>query len=154
MVKPEEDGHTHINIYSKAKTRLGFLMSNFARMPIETKDGYFTSIEGYWYWLGISERSLEREQLRLLYGFEAKKRGRELGAKDWHGDSNFKNKILAALEIKVNTYHELREMLEYYPKLPFTHYYVFNNKVIQLKEGQWIIDWWEAKRKKIQNKSL
>lgn len=148
---PSEDGVTHINIYSKAKTRLGFLMSNFARMPIEIpKDGFFTSMEGYWYWLRIAP-SLDREQLRLLYGFEAKKKGRELGGKDRYFDAEFENKIKTALEIKVNTHIELQERLQYCPNLPFTHYYVFNNKVIEPKEGKWIIDWWEEKRKELQN---
>lgn len=39
MINPEEDGITHINIYSKGKTDLGRMLSNFAKFPIETVDG-------------------------------------------------------------------------------------------------------------------
>lgn len=147
---PQDDGATHINIYSKAKTRLGFLMSNFTNLPIETSDGHFTSIEGYWYWLGLPESNVGRESLRLLHGFEAKKQGRALKSKDWQDGTNFKNKILEALRIKVNTYWELKDLLTK-STLPFTHYYVFSDKVITPKEGQWIIDWWEDQRKELQN---
>lgn len=33
--KPEMDGIDHINVYSKGKTELGKLLSNFARTPFE-----------------------------------------------------------------------------------------------------------------------
>ena len=46
---PAEDGITHVNVYSRGLTTLGRWLSNFAHCPIETEDGPFASIEGYWY---------------------------------------------------------------------------------------------------------
>ena len=44
------DGMTHINVYSKGKTEIGRWLSNFAYSPIDLgNEGYFSSIEGYWY---------------------------------------------------------------------------------------------------------
>jgi len=37
MINPEEDGITHINIYSKGKTDLGRMLSNFAKLPFILK---------------------------------------------------------------------------------------------------------------------
>ena len=59
---PTEDGITHINIYSKGQTELGKMLSNFAKFPIQTVDGNFMSVEGYWYFLSIDEKFSEREQ--------------------------------------------------------------------------------------------
>ena len=52
ILTPQNDGITHINVYSKGKTTLGRWLTNFAHTPIDTIDGHFESIEGYWYWLG------------------------------------------------------------------------------------------------------
>jgi hypothetical protein len=48
IYKSKDDGITHINIYSKGKTELGRWLSNFTYHPIETEDGKFDSVEGYW----------------------------------------------------------------------------------------------------------
>lgn len=72
MLKPDEDGVTHINIYSKGKTEIGRWASNFQYAPIVIDDGHFDSVEGYFYWLGT-----RNAQLRFLSGFAAKKLGRE-----------------------------------------------------------------------------
>ena len=60
---PSTDGIDHINIYSKGKTSLGRWLSNFAKSPIETEDGHFDSIEGYWYWYWLSSKD---DTLRAL----------------------------------------------------------------------------------------
>jgi predicted NAD-dependent protein-ADP-ribosyltransferase YbiA (DUF1768 family) len=93
------DGITHINIYSKGKTTLGRELSNFANTPIEVTDGYFESIEGYWYWLGSSNK--DKELLRNMSGFQAKQYGRNLGCSDWSDSSLFKLKIYNAMLSKL-----------------------------------------------------
>ncbi len=140
MIKPENDGIDHINVYSKGKTKLGRFLTNFAKSPIETEDGPFESIEGYWYWL-----SCKNDELRKLSGWLAKDVGRKLGGKDWLETEEFKRKIKAAIDIKLKNnlemYNELCKL-----KLPLKHYYVYGNKVVEPKEGRWIIEHLESKR--------
>jgi hypothetical protein len=67
-----EDGIDHINIYSKGKTELGRWLSNFSECAIKHPfDGYFNSVEAYWYY-----DITGNEDLRLTSGFEAKQLGR------------------------------------------------------------------------------
>lgn len=136
-MSPENDGITHINIYSKGKTELGRFLSNFTRCPIETEDGHFDSIEGYWYWLSCKD-----DRLRTLSGFAAKYLGRELGGRDWCDDSDFKRKICEAITIKLNT-QDSKSVINKYPellKLQLVHYYTYGSKVVTPKEGKWILE--------------
>lgn len=136
----KNDGIDHINIYSKGQTKLGRYLSNFTREPFECEDGKFYSIEGYWYWLGC-----RNDKLRYLSGYWAKKFGREVGAKDWLETEEFKDKIRKAMEIKIEIneffHNEFKES-----NLPFTHYYMFGTKIIEVPEAQWILDHWEKMR--------
>lgn len=130
---PEDDGVTHINVYSKAKTDLGKFLSNFAHTPVNTPDGPFESLEGYWYWLKTYD-----DTLRELYGFKAKEYGRKLPVANVTID---KNKFKKALVQKVednkewlkNDYHWNR--LE----LPLTHYYVYSGTAKQAG-SEWVIE--------------
>lgn len=145
-IKPENDGIDHINVYSKGKTELGRFLSNFAHASINTEDGYFQSIEGYWYWLGTDNP--KREGLRILYGYPAKKLGRELRAKDWQETQEFKNKILKAIRIKITKNPEMRDLL-INNTFPLTHYYVYEDKIMNVPAAQWILDGIEEIKKEI-----
>jgi predicted NAD-dependent protein-ADP-ribosyltransferase YbiA (DUF1768 family) len=135
--KPETDGIDHINIYSKGCTELGRFLSNFTHSPVETEDGHFESIEGYWYWLGTNRA--EKDVLRRLIGYQAKVFGRKLRALDWQDSEDFKQKICNAITIKLHNNKDYLGMLQQ-STLPLVHYYVMYNKIITPKEGQWIID--------------
>lgn len=141
----KDDGIDHINIYSKGKTKLGRALSNFSHLRVNTIDGSFESIEGYWYWLGCNDKN--KEKLRKCYGFSAKKLGRELRAKDWNNDGIFKIKILSAMLDKLLRYPNLFEVFKK-SSLPFKHYYCFGYppKIIEPKNGKWIVDSWEFLR--------
>lgn len=140
MINVEEDGITHINIYSKGKTELGRFLSNFSLCPIITEDGNFKSIEGYWYWLLCDHDN--KDVLKTLVGFAAKDCGRNLKARDWDNSEEFKNKIKKAILIKINFAH--KDFLK--NNLPFEHYYVYGGKIVKPKEGQWIIDYFNELR--------
>lgn len=145
---PINDGIDHINIYSKGQTKLGIFLSNFTTAPIKTKDGIFNSIEGYWYWLGSDKP--EREALRKLSGFAAKQFGRDIRAKDWQDSNDFKNKILEAIQIKIEGYPKYKELfLE--NELPLTHYYVYGDKVVDVPNAQWILDGIEEIKNRLKN---
>lgn len=137
LLKPSNDGRTHLNIYSKAQTELGRFLSNFTKCSIVTEDGPFMSIEGYWYWL-----SCKHDVLRTTYGHSAKAIGRACGGQDWVDDDEFKRKICAAIEFKLML-PEAWRLCNENPDLlllPFVHYYVYGKKTIQPKEGKWVIE--------------
>lgn len=113
------------------------MLSNFSDHSIDTVDGPFCSIEGYWYWLGCKD-----DRLRTVYGYEAKKLGRELGCEDYPKDPAFKLKVCAALLNKLMTHEEIYQKLKD-NKLPLKHYYVYNSRVVEPENGRWIIDFWE-----------
>lgn len=143
MFDPKDDGVTHINVYSKGKTDLGKFLSNFARAEfVHPEDGKFSSVEAYWYWLSTKDDSL-----RTLHGYFAKARGREIGGKDWMDSEEFKRKIKMAIRIKIHTNPKMmKEFKE--SKLPFVHYYVYGGKVVQPKEGTWIMEFLTELRNK------
>lgn len=136
-INPDLDGIYHINVYSKGKTWLGRNLSNFSYSPIETEDGKFNSVEGYWYWLSSRD-----EALRSLWGFDAKKRGREVGGKDWLDDNEFKLKIKKAIDNKLRSNNVLLKTLQEC-NLPLTHYYVYSNRVVLIPKSRWIIEFIE-----------
>lgn len=134
MILVEEDGVTHLNVYSKARTKLGKFLSNFAHTPLETEDGRFESLEGYWYWLRN-----RNEEMRSLHGYEAKRLGKMFA---WHvpqiGYSEFEAKFKAALTAKLNAYPGALEDLKKCD-LPLTHYYVFSG-VVKEAGHLWVIE--------------
>lgn len=141
-IKLDEDGITHINVYSKAQTPLGKFLSNFAYYPMVTEDGVFNSIEGYWYWLSSRD-----DELRKLSGYKAKEYGRKIKASEWSDDPEFKRKILAAIETKILTSGYLPAFKE--STLPFVHYYNYGAKIIMVPECDWIMEFLEQLRKRL-----
>ena len=147
-IKPSEDGVTHINVYSRGNTELGRLLSNFAHTPFSHPEfGEFASVEGFWYWLSLGK---VYEELRPLYGFKCKQKGKELktnGAKEVHID-DFEIQIKKALLLKVEQNQTVAKLLKE-SSLPLTHYYVYGNdlndpgkyKIIHLNKFNWIVDY-------------
>jgi predicted NAD-dependent protein-ADP-ribosyltransferase YbiA (DUF1768 family) len=134
---PDSDGIDHVNVYSGGRTELGRFLSNFSRSPVDTVDGKFASIEGYWYWLGTDDS--ERERLRKAVGFAAKKIGRQLGSLDYPRSSMFRLKIAAAIMAKLLSNERMAELLTD-NTLPLAHYYVFGGRVIEPKSGKWVLE--------------
>lgn len=146
--KPQNDGVDHINIYSKGKTRLGVLASNFAHTPFKHPDyGHFASMEGFWYWLMLSKQF---NDLRSLYGYRAKQYGiakrAEAGAVIADTNtSEFKIEIKKALLCKFQQHDEVRELL-HESTLPLIHYYFWgespeNYRITYPRSQIWITDY-------------
>lgn len=154
MINPELDGIEHINIYSRGRTELGRLMSNFAYSPfVHPRFGQFNSVEGLWYWLSVQD-SPEAEELRELHGYAAKKLGRELRGADWSPEESlfldFRQEIRTAISVKVAANLTLIRLLEE-STLPFVHYYIIHDKVIdRTEEESWIIEHWNDLRANLQ----
>ncbi len=77
-----------------------------------------------------------------MHGWEAKKYGRMLTTSDYpyNLDFEFQRKICEALHLKVACPRIIELMKE--NRLPFKHYYVYNDKVIKPERGKWIVDFW------------
>lgn len=134
---PSKDGINHINIYTKGATELGRFLSNFSDCNIITEDGPFRTVEGYWYWLSSKD-----DRLRTLNGWDAKKLGRSILAQDWLKDGVFKDKIKKAIFIKIVSNPDMLHQFVV-ANMPFTHYYVYGSRVIDVPEAGWIIDFIE-----------
>jgi hypothetical protein len=132
-IDPNEDGITHINVYSQAKTELGRFLSNFAHSPVNTPDGHFESLEGYWYWLKTYD-----DYLRELYGYKAKEYGKKLPVVN---QTINKSKFKKALYQKVKNNSEWLKQNPLWNdlSLPLKHYYVYGGKPKEAG-GQWVLD--------------
>jgi hypothetical protein len=141
---PDQDGITHINVYSQGRTLLGRRLSNFAHTPFEhPEDGHFESVEGYWYWLSTKD-----ERLRQAHGAQAKRLGRNGQGVDWPEIPGFQDKIRLAITTKINCTPGLAEMLAE-SALPLAHYYVFDGAVHQPRNGRWILQHIERLRSEL-----
>lgn len=134
---PSKEGSEFINIYSRATTRLGYLLSNFTsiddkKIPMETNHGKFLSVEGYWYWLLAeyleSSHYDDRESLRHASGFRAKSLGNLL-LKNCDqiqiDEEAFRKNVAKAILYKIESSHELKGLFMK-NSLPFVHYYTFS----------------------------
>jgi hypothetical protein len=134
MIDPNQDGISHINIYSKGATEIGRFLSNFSDCHILVEEGYFRTIEGYWFWLSTKD-----DRFRKLPGWECKQLSKQLRAPEYPKDPEFHYKICKTIILKMTQSQWcLAELKKTYP-LPLHHYYVVNNRVIVPKDGLWMI---------------
>lgn len=149
-IQPVNDGIDHINVYSKAHTELGKLLSNFAHSPFEhPKYGHFESVEGFWYYRGMVGKLPEEtlKSLRYKHGFKAKELGKELRktlpAGSDEDDSDFPEDVMEAIRCKLRQNRRILNLLVE-TKLPFVHYYYYgkvdNAKLIFSPKYDWMID--------------
>lgn len=138
MIIEGEDGISHINIYSKGKTELGRWLSNFTKVELVLDEGVFQSIEGYWYYLSTKD-----ERFKNLYGWEAKKLGKELKSRTGKiPEQEFKDKIKKALDVKLRLNHI--QLGNSY--LPFCHYYDYKGNKVDVGY-EWIVEHIERRRR-------
>jgi hypothetical protein len=140
---PKEEGITHINIYSKAQSPLGRYMSNFDRCHITISIGDFASIEGLIFYLGSFN-----EKLRDVSGANAKALGNIVDRNIRLPEDVFRRFVVEAMEHKVDANGHLRHLLETCD-LPFTHYYVYGNKKVEVQGWDWQVQEWDKIRKRL-----
>lgn len=138
IYKSSEDGTTHINVYSKGKTELGRLLTNFAETPFVHKDfGEFKTVEGLWYYLKTGKMY---DELRIMNGKQAKSFGRKkLPKVKGEISEEFKENILEGIRSKLRQNKKILKML-IESELPLSHYYVVGEMVKPLPEYDWILD--------------
>jgi len=131
--KPEDDGITHINVYSKGSTSLGRKLSNFALIPFEhPKYGSFDTIEGLWHWLSTGKQFAF---FRRLTGYQAKTTAASLAKITC---PTFEEDIRVAIQQKIACNEALRRELMSCD-LPLTHYYNYGGKVIVVDKHNWVL---------------
>jgi hypothetical protein len=136
----KEDGVDHINVYSKGKTELGVLLSNFAHTSF-TYEGYgkFASVEAFWYYYLTG---CKHEHLKNLHGWKAKQEGRKCSQDriDKCGlTEEHREVIKEAIRCKLRQNRRIVRMMKE-SSLPFTHYYEYGGKRVCPTEYDWIID--------------
>lgn len=133
-VRAEDDGRTHVNVYSQGKTELGRLLSNFAHAPFKLDGLEFASVEGFWFWLKTG-----RDEVRGLHGSTAKKVGGSLppirSEPSW-------DELKRAYLAKLAAHPRIKAMLAA-NRLPFAHYYVFNGAKVRADKYLWTVNLWE-----------
>lgn len=149
LIKPPVvtgDSVTHINIWYRADTELGRLLSHFSYSPfVHPYYGPFNSMEGFWFYI----RSIERDdKLRNLYGAKAKEYGRTLTCQ-WC--PNFREIINIANFYKIEQNEHLKKLV-LASTLPFKSYYLFGEGqvLIHPKEHEWLVQGFEENRKMFQ----
>lgn len=145
---PLKDGIDHINVWSKGRTALGQMLSNFAHVGFEHPEyGFFASMEGYWYWCG-SGRS--HDELRRLYGMSAKSVGVKLDNVPMDEDE-FRGMILEGLRCKVTQNSDLQQALKT-SVLPLEHYFVYGHTAVVNRRDKhgWQLDFLTALRQELQ----
>lgn len=146
-IKPREDGLKHINVWSKAKTQVGQLLSNFAHTPFRHPvHGFFVSVEGYWYWCASGRRN---DQLRRLHGSSARSVGQQQESVPLP-ESEFHDMIREGLSYKVFQNKAVREALAD-SRLPLEHYFVYGKDAdVVVNRGikhYWQLIWLDLIRK-------
>lgn len=141
-VKIDEDGVTHINIYSKATTELGIFLSNFYRYKFLYEEKEFSSIEAFWYWFQLRTVMPESEliKLRTSSGNDAKFLGKTLLGKR-EAEKPSKDLILKLYMNKISTNPDFIKLL-IENTLPFAHYYVYEGKQVPADDYLWMAELW------------
>lgn len=154
-MNPQDDGVTHINIYSKGQTSLGRSLSNFANYPLVIGGIKYASIEAYWYAMSLPV-GIDLEDLPTLHGYAAKSKGKYLLGLNGTGDrpqEEFNTLIKLAMRRKLLSYPALMQEFKV-STLPFAHYYVFGDGNAKDAGYEWIVKEWEKMRKIAKEKNL
>lgn len=138
-LRVQDDGVTHINVFTRGATELGRLLTNPAYSPFRHPlYGEFDSVEGLWFWLKTGRCN---DFLRTLSGVQARTVGK--GLQEVFCKS-FKEDVTLGIKQKIAQNTRIIDLITK-SDLPFTHYYWFgdkNNPVIRMPKpgNEWVID--------------
>lgn len=150
--EPIEDGITHINVFSKSKSKLGRMLSNFARTPITTPTDKFITVESWWYWMkmkSINESCLvplftdeQIIEIKEKVGKDAKDYFRALYKIDSSEYSPTKEQLKLVYQLKLEQHPDIKELL-LQNTLPLTHYYMMFDKKVSADSTLWTALLWD-----------
>lgn len=164
--RTEDDGVTHLNVYSRAKTSVGRWLSNFEQTPLTLPEGHFESLEGYYHYLKIKQSievvrkpmdelpygmQVSISNLKKAFGKNAQTVGRHarqqltgLGIRVQNRPTDtfnraFEHAVALKLEHNKPMHNQLLVHLE--DGLPLVHYYVINGQAPHYrKRFDWLCD--------------
>jgi len=153
------DGVDYINVYSKGKTKLGQMLSNFYASNFTYKGETFASVESFWYWHKMTQMNIgyphdfgkrftveDIENVKTKQGYYAKKLFRDICGKKhkkWNTDrfnptmEELKEVYIAKLSDDPKILEELMKN-----KKPLTHYYDWGAKRTLVHKYLWTVELW------------
>lgn len=157
----DDDGYTHINIYSNGQTRLGRDLSNFTQFKVTTPHGMFESMEGYYHYLKLyrsliaggmstednADTFAQLDGLRTVYGRAAQLLGRSLRKQftdmqiwivdvpDAGFNADFETALLNRIVNDGQLYDKVLSN-----SLPYVHYYATTKYVHYEQRFDWLAD--------------
>lgn len=145
--RAEDDGITHINVYSRGVTTLGRGLSNLSECNIEHPYfGHFRTLEGLWFYM---KTSFCEDQFRIIKGVAARELGKKIPSSIYPlFNKMFKLGMLEKLDRNPQLQNQLLEN-----ELPLAHYYQYGGgkKIIPLDRHQWQLDFWILLRSTLKN---
>jgi hypothetical protein len=144
-INPEEDGKTHINVYSRGATSLGRALSNLSECNIEHPYfGHFRTLEGLWFYM---KTGFKDNNFRIIKGVAARELGKKLPTAHYALFSKmFKLGMLEKLEKNPALQRDLLAN-----ELPLAHYYLYGKKIMMQDRHQWQLDYWMLLRTALKN---
>lgn len=145
MINPEEDGKTHVNVYSRGVTALGRALSNLSECNIEHPYfGHFRTLEGLWFYMKTGFRD---DSFRIIKGVAARELGKKMSTAHYPLFSKmFKLGMLEKLDKNPQLQRDLLAN-----ELPLAHYYIYGKKVMMQDRHQWQLDYWTLLRSALKN---
>lgn len=147
-----EDGITHINVFSKSRSKLGRMLSNFANTSVTTETDKFITVESWWYWMkmkNINESCLvplftdeQLSEIKEKAGKDAKDYFRALYKTDSSEYSPTKAQLKVTYKLKLEQHPEVKELL-LKNTLPLAHYYMMFNKKVSADSTLWTALLWD-----------
>ena len=151
-LKPEYDGINHVNVFSKSRSKLGRMLSNFAHTPFTLGENKFESVESWWYWTKMNNINKSvlfpvftpehLSEIKTKIGKYAKDYFRELHKDDSSSYSPTKEELKEAYLQKLIEHPDIEKML-FENTLPIAHYYVMFDKKVNADSTLWTAKLWE-----------
>jgi uracil DNA glycosylase len=131
------DGKDHINVFSRGKTTLGQLLSNFAHTPFTHEGKVFESVEGYWFYKVSGD-----EHFLSLYGSKAKEKGKQVISRQAQPTPD---ELMNVYRAKLRNNPHLEKLL-IKSTLPFAHYYQYGGPPMSADKYLWTVQLWDDLR--------
>jgi hypothetical protein len=150
MLKVEDDGVKHINIYSKAKTSLGKQLTNMFHYNFRYDNIDFISVEQAWHFYKFTETpELANQILQLTNSFDCLKFARANKTPESTKavlSVGFKLIINDVIHTRIGADQDLKNLLRN-SWLPFEHYYAYGDKIHDQRDKyDWLINIFESYR--------